>query len=488
MEREDQSISLTINTNKSYFKMNEEAQKIQKELIKMGFDISMINKVITYFQIKSVEEGIHYLTKIEGKWEHPFIKSEKNENEQKKISISSLPQKYMRKISVIQKFEEENELCEICGEPKTEHRINENDLNDTINNKNNNDIKNSEESKIISDDNNICKICLGNFDNPIQIETCKHKFCKECFKEYILDRIINNNIETMPCPNKLCNNKNIPEEYFFTFLNEEQYLKYQNFKSQNQISKDPNKIFCPICNSYAEINENKNIINTNNSNYKKTTLKCKNGHEFCSCGRPNHEGNCYKDENEFISYLKEQKIKKCPKCGFLIKKDHGCNHMTCGNPNCKYEFCWICMKESLPDHFKEGPCAGLQFLDEESYMYYIRMNYPKIYCIIQSFICIYITIIFLLFILIPCLSFIVIFYYMIVHNNAIFARFKCGQFTKKIMRWVMFSIISSALIILLPIFYTTIVIIIVDSILNCIFSCLTDLFCQNREREIANLL
>ena len=147
MEREDQSISLTINTNKSYFKMNEEAQKIQKELIKMGFDISMINKVITYFQIKSVEEGIHYLTKIEGKWEHPFIKSEKNENEQKKISISSLPQKYMRKISVIQKFEEENELCEICGEPKTEHRINENDLNDTINNKNNNDIKNREENK-----------------------------------------------------------------------------------------------------------------------------------------------------------------------------------------------------------------------------------------------------------------------------------------------------------------------------------------------------
>ncbi len=160
----------------------------------------------------------------------------------------------------------------------------------------------------------------------------------------------------MPCPNKLCNNKNIPEEYFFTFLNEEQYLKYQNFKSQNQISKDPNKIFCPICNSYAEINENKNIINTNNSNYKKTKLKCKNGHEFCSCGRPNHEGNCYKDENEFISYLKEQKIKKCPKCGFLIKKDHGCNHMTCGNPNCKYEFCWICLGKYTNNHFLTGGC------------------------------------------------------------------------------------------------------------------------------------
>ena len=487
MEREDQSISLTVNSNKYNFKMNEEAQNIQKELIKMGFDISMVNKVITYFQIKSVEEGIHYLIKTEGKWEHPFIKRETNDN-QEKNSISSIPQKYMRKISVIQKFKEENVLCEICGEPKTEHRINDNDLNNIINNNTENNIINNEESKNINKENNMCNICLGNFENPIQIETCKHKFCKECFKEYILNRIKNNNIETMPCPNKLCKNKNIPEEYFFIYLNEEQYLKYQNFKSQNQISKDPNKIFCPLCNSYAEIKDNKIIINTNNSNYIKTKLKCKNGHEFCSCGRPNHEGNCYKDENEFISYLKEQKIKKCPKCGFLIKKDQGCNHMTCGNPNCKYEFCWICMKEALPNHFKEGPCAGLQFLDEESWMYYIRTHYPKIHCLIQSFLCVYIIIIILLFILIPSLSFIFAFYYMIVQNPSLFASFKCGQFTKKIIRWVMFSIISSALIILLPLFYTCILYFITDFFLKCFYLFLTNLFCPNPERVNGYLL
>ena len=37
---------------------------------------------------------------------------------------------------------------------------------------------------------------------------------------------------------------------------------------------------------------------SNNPNYKKTTLKCKNGHEFCSCGRPLHENECYHDEKE----------------------------------------------------------------------------------------------------------------------------------------------------------------------------------------------
>ena len=488
MEKEDQSISLTINTTNSNFKIKDETQYIQKELIKMGFDISMVNKVITYFQIKSVEEGIHYLSKTEGKWEHPFIKRENNENQEKKMNIPSISQKYMRKFSVIQKFEEKNELCEICGEPKTEHRINENNLNLIFNNKNDNNIKINEEKKNINEENKICGICLGDFDNPIQIETCKHKFCKECFREYIIDRIKNNNIQTMPCPNNLCKNINIPEEYFFIFLNEQEYLKYQNFKSQNQILNDPKKIFCPICNSYAEIKNNENITNTNDLNYKKTKLKCKNGHEFCSCGRPFHEGNCYKDENEFISYIKEQKIKKCPKCGFLIKKDHGCNHMICGNPNCKYEFCWICMKESLPDHFKVGPCAGLQFLDEDSFMYYLEVNHPIINTIIQALLFIYIIFIFLLFILIPCLSFIVISYYMIVRNSAIFGRFKCGQITKKFLRWTMFSIISSALIILLPIFYSIMILFICDSIINCSFTFLSYLFGFNQENGRANLL
>ena len=77
----------------------------------------------------------------------------------------------------------------------------------------------------------------------------------------------------------------------------------------------------------------------------------------------------------------KENIKQCPKCGFLIKKNKGCNHITCGNPICKYEFCWICMKESIPDHFKYGPCAGLQFIDPDSIIFTIRKKYPRIYYI-----------------------------------------------------------------------------------------------------------
>ena len=43
--------------------------------------------------------------------------------------------------------------------------------------------------------------------------------------------------------------------------------------------------------------------------------------------------------------------------------------MIGGNPTCKYEFCWLCLQESTPDHYENGPCTGKQFEDTESILY-----------------------------------------------------------------------------------------------------------------------
>ena len=441
-----------------------EIQLIQQNCLEMGFDLNMVNKIIFYYNIRREAEIIDYLIKNEnGMWSHPFIPMVSKDNERKDNNILSNRllnnnNKIMNNvISRMNSFnsikdniiQNNKDICEICGDSKEFHliqkyNINNNSLLSLDSKINIYDKRNSENSNIIlygkenededdanridndniininkkAENKNVCPICLDEFENPIEIEDCKHKLCQECFNLYITDLITKNNIDNIPCPYKNCQNKSISEEFFAKYISERTYFKYCEFKSQNEIARDPNKLFCPYCNSFAIIEDELEKYNTNSPNYIKSTLKCQNEHEFCSCGRPLHMGDCYKENQEFINLMKKEHIKKCPKCGFLIKKNKGCNHMTCGNPLCKYEFCWICMKESIPDHFKYGPCAGMQFIDPDSIVFKIKNNYPKIYCIYSIFSCLYNIFIFILSLFIcPSISLIYLTYKIMFNGN-----------------------------------------------------------------------
>ena len=436
------SINL-INNNANNFQ-EDAIRKLQANLIIMGFDILMVNKTISYFKIRTVDEALNYLIKSEdGLWNHPFIPKEiiKGEGdnrilEQPKIMVNNVINRISSSVILMGSRNEseqnenkvdyriENDICDICGELKDFHKIKDYEINLDNNKNNNNNIFNNENNKnnyadlnfnknnnifndidgdsnlakdieefnniLIDDDEkedekeeekeeidpNKCPICMDDFENPVEIENCKHKFCYECFNLYLVNLINNNNIDKIPCPKKNCSNQALSENFFSQYLNEQEYFKFRQFKSQNEIARDAKKFFCPHCNSYAQIEGNIEEYDSNNPNYKKSTLKCKNGHSFCSCGRPLHENECFQDEKEFKELITNEEIKKCPKCSFLIKKDRGCNHMTCGNPMCKYEFCWLCMNEAVPGHYEFGPCAGRQFFDPNSLSYYIEQNYP----------------------------------------------------------------------------------------------------------------
>ena len=433
-------INKDINNNIEY---DSSIKKLQQNLFLMGFDILMINKIISYFNITSESEAIDYLIKDEeGMWNHPFIPKEKLRIETDNSLLN--PQKIVMnnvltriKSSSINEAANnntiiENDICDICEESIDFHRIKKYEIKHSINgkndeNKNNDLIKFEEDKEINNNNNNIlideeeeekkeekeeeinqdeCPICMDSFENPIEIENCKHKFCSDCFNSYLDNLISTNQIDTIPCPRNKCSNNNISEEFFSQYLSEEQYFKYRQFKSKNEIARDSKKIFCPICDSYAQLNNQSAIPDPNSPNYVKYTLKCQNSHEFCSCGRPLHEGDCFQDEQEFKELIISEKIKKCPKCGFLIKKNYGCNHMTCGNPICKYEFCWLCMNEAVPNHYDFGPCAGKQFFDPESFENRIRETHPKLYEVVKVILIILRVLNFILcFFLVPALGF-----------------------------------------------------------------------------------
>ena len=454
----DNSILISTNTSINQNTQNDFGiRKMQQNLIMMGFDIIMVNKIISLYKIRTENEALDYLIKADdGMWNHPFIPKQINleDNngilEQPKVmmnnmivrinsfnipnSLGQIPQMPEIQTSNIGKNNNigadevklDEDICEICGESKEYHKIKEynvlNEDNSIYNNNiilapNNNNINNSleeennlllnnneDESNIINNNQvekeqeenlnqNECLICMGDLENPVEIEKCKHKFCQECFNSYLVNLINNNKIDKIPCPKNKCSNKELSEDFFSNFLSEQEYFKYRQFRAQNEIARDSKKIFCPLCDSYASIEEGTiEQYDSNNPNYKKSTLKCQKGHDFCSCGRPLHENECYHDEKEFKDYLSNEKIKKCPKCGFLIKKNRGCNHMTCGNPICRYEFCWLCMKEAVPNHFDYGPCAGKQFFDPDSFSYKLQRSFPCLYCIYALFRCLFVSI------------------------------------------------------------------------------------------------
>ena len=240
-----------------------------------------------------------------------------------------------------------------------------------------------------------------------------------------MDLINKNNIDKIPCPIKTCFNKEIKEDFFSKYLTEEQYFKFRTFRSQNEISRDPKKMFCPLCDGYASIEINSKCkYDPNDPKYIKSTLTCINGHNFCSCGIALHEGECYKDTNDFQKFLINEHVKQCPKCGFYIKKLKGCNHMTCGNALCKYEFCWLCMKEAVPGHFEYGQCKGMQFINPNSFLFKLKRNHPWIYNIFIIFrATFYSLFLIFMFIFLPSIILIVVLLFLLANGNFPFKNF-----------------------------------------------------------------
>ena len=227
-------------------------------------------------------------------------------------------------------------------------------------------------------------------------------FCNDCWKDHI-DHVLLNNVvsfKSLICPGKGCISrisKNVIEE-----VASARALKIYNNLLIKEFVNDHSTVlrWCPGkgCECIVErmqrttikpsnFNNSNNYGNSNNSTSTNSTTSFPQGitkiinfnsmycndnlHFFCfECGSLPHDPvSCEMFDHwldlvqkstgvdprtgesnaNAMNQLSEQWVqrntKRCPKCELAIMKHDGCNHMTCRNPKCNHQWCWICEKD-----------------------------------------------------------------------------------------------------------------------------------------------
>ena len=259
---------------------------------------------------------------------------------------------------------EESEKSKKKSTKKLSNNLKLNDYpndNSSNNNNSNNKYRNFDfimirESRFSESNQNICQLC----DEVLKEEEiekikipCGHVFCVSCWNNYIEERLKNSN--KIICMQKYCS-KEIPKETILKIINPSKDLmsKFALFELKKEVINNPNMKFCPYpdCDGIAKISD------LNNKKLKYVT--CSKGHNFCFFCLQNWHGDkpCEK-ENDLLRKWGNKNAQKCPNCKVWIEKINGCNHIICFN--CKYEFCWLCLKKYEYNHYQLGGCS--QYID-----------------------------------------------------------------------------------------------------------------------------
>lgn len=195
-----------------------------------------------------------------------------------------------------------------------------------------------------------CSICTltVNVGDGIILKNCLHEYCKNCLSRHIEAA---EELE-IPCPfvagdNSRC--EGFLQDRELRYLMTEQVHLAHLARSINQAEAViKNSFHCkfPNCTGWAEIDDQVLKFQCpvcNNVN----CIKCKAVHEPKTCEEYYYEINAdarkVRDDHLTAAQLKAMQNQRlampCPRCGIIIEKNLGCNHMTCRS--CKHEFQWF---------------------------------------------------------------------------------------------------------------------------------------------------
>ena len=198
---------------------------------------------------------------------------------------------------------------------------------------------------------NICLVCYSEFDSENSISLkCDHKICKDCYIEYITNKLETepNSILMTPCPLKGCN-LYLTRTIFRKCITDKKYqLIFAKSLVRNFIARNNNIKSCPNprCNLSIRVPVSMAKEIKCNCGWNFCFLCLEESHTPCDCEMAKlwRESTREKGSGEDFIWMREN-TKNCPKCGMSIEKNQGCNHMTCQRKagGCGFEFCWVCL-------------------------------------------------------------------------------------------------------------------------------------------------
>ena len=339
---------------------------LKTTLIEMGYEKNQIDVLFENVIINSVEQAIEYLSKGDDNlYNHAFI---------------AKPNNY--------------QICSICNDSRNFHhnrysltfnapprprpanrRVNYINRNKNLNIVDN-DILDAEELKFeeeeLEDD---CEVCMANKKVNMYLSLkCEHQFCRECWENYLKEKVNNGIVVDIKCMENKCNEILTQGDIRKILIKNEKdvYSKYKRFlknKIKENAVQGKKYKHCPKENCDEIVLENP----------KTKYVECAKGHQFCfECLEKWHDKKkCNKNSEteKFYKWKNKKHTKECPNCFYVIEKNGGCNHMTC--QHCKYQWCWICGGKYTYNHYSSGPCAGMQFktvkyINNKFYKWYIK--------------------------------------------------------------------------------------------------------------------
>lgn len=185
-----------------------------------------------------------------------------------------------------------------------------------------------------------CGICFDD-SSALNSLSCNHQYCFGCWNSYLTEKIVDGGESEITCMAPECTLLFKQEEIIF-YINDPAVIDmYRRSVINNYV--DTNRLL-KWCHG-VDCDKALKVTHTSTRH-----VACTCGSQFCfSCNKDSHEPvNCHLlnvwlkgDDKESCKWILTN-TKECPKCNAPIEKNGGCMHMTCRS--CKYEFCWLCMK------------------------------------------------------------------------------------------------------------------------------------------------